>query len=187
MFTVNKKLVVFLLASAGLYSTHIQAENVLSCDNENTAITATTTHLTDNNNGTITDPETGLIWKKCSEGQTWSGAGNNCSIGAATAFTWQAALQRAQEVNDGSAGENFAETDWRLPNIKELTSIAELRCSNPAINNTIFPETLINFFWSSSPYAPGAGNAWSVHFDFGLDGAVNKSGFNRVRLVRSGQ
>ncbi|VAW52441.1 hypothetical protein MNBD_GAMMA05-753 [hydrothermal vent metagenome] len=187
MFTVNKKLVVCLLASAGFYSTHIQAENVLSCDNENTAITATTTHLTDNNNGTITDPETGLIWKKCSEGQTWSGAGNNCSSGAAADFTWQAALQRAQEVNDGIVGENFSETDWRLPNIKELASIAELRCSDPAINNTVFPETLSAWFWSSSPYAPNAFFARGVSFSNVFDGARVKSNINRVRLVRSGQ
>jgi len=186
MFTVNKKLVVCLFASAGFYSTHIQAENVLSCDNENTAITATTTHLTDNNNGTITDPETDLIWKKCSEGQIWSGAGNNCSIGTADTFTWQAALQRSQEVNDGIAGENFAETDWRLPNIKELESIAELRCSNPAINNTVFPETPPVPFWSSSS-SPYALSAWAVNFFNGNDGADGKTNNFRVRLVRSGQ
>jgi hypothetical protein len=189
MSTVNfidsKKLLIAVFVSTGFYAIGVHADNILSCDAENTAITATTTHLTDNNDGTITDPETGLIWKKCSEGQSWSTAGNNCS-GTENTYTWAAALQRAQSVNTGS-GENFSQTDWRLPNVKELASIAELRCEAPAINNTVFPNTPSAFFWSSSAYAPSSNLAWDVNFSSGGDGASNKSGSGFVRLVRSGQ
>ena len=190
MSTVNfidhKKIVLCMLVSACVYTLNVHAENILSCDNEVTTITATTTHLTDNNDGTITDPETGLVWKKCSEGQSWSAAGNNCT-GTADTYRWQAALLRAQDVNTGVEGENFSQTDWRLPNIKELASIAELRCNDPAMNNTVFPGTPSDFFWSSSPYAPVSGVAWGVGFNGGSGHAVNKGDGNHVRLVRSGQ
>ena len=146
-FIYPKKILMCVLASigflsSGFYSINVQAANILSCDNENTSITATTTHLTDNTDGTITDPETGLIWKKCSEGQTWSSAGNSCSGVADTgSYNWAQALIRAQEVNAGTEGQSFSQTDWRLPNIKELASIVELRCFSPAINNTVFPRS----------------------------------------------
>jgi hypothetical protein len=189
MSTVNfidpKKLLIGALVSTGFYTTGAYADNILSCDNEVTTITATTTHLTDNSDGTITDPETGFIWKKCDEGQSWSSAGNNCT-GTVDTYTWQGALQRAQDINAG-AGQNFSQSDWRLPNIKELASIAELRCSNPAINKTVFPSTPSASFWSSSAYAPISNSAWVINFSNGGDGASSKSGGKRVRLVRSGQ
>ena len=174
-----------MLVCIGFYAISVHADSVLSCDTENSAITATTTHLTDNNDGTITDPESGLIWKKCSEGQSWSATSNNCT-GTADIYTWQAALQRAQAVNVGS-GENFLQIDWRVPNINELDSIAELRCENPAINKTVFPNTPADYFWSSSPYAPISVHAWSVYFVDGVDLANGKPNGAFVRLVRIGQ
>ncbi len=110
----------------------------------------------------------------------------NCT-GMEGVYTWQAALLRAQAVNIGAEGENFSQTDWRLPNIKELASIAELRCSNPAINNTIFPNTSSSFFWSSSAFVPVSNSAWDVGFGHGDDDAVGKGNGDFVRLVRSGQ
>ena len=173
-----------MFVSAGFYTAGVHADNTVSCDNENTAITATTAHLTDNNDGTVTDPETGLVWKKCSEGQSWSTAGNNCA-GTADTYRWQAALQRAQEVNAGTS-ENLSQTDWRLPNINELASITELRC-DPAINNTVFPGTPASLFWSSSPFASFGADAWNVSFFNGVGFAYIKSHDGHVRLVRSGQ
>lgn len=189
IFINLKKYLLFTLTmSVSLFVNIVHAENIPSCAagaTENTAIIATTAHLTDNNDGTITDPEAGLIWKKCSEGQSWSSAGNNCT-GTEATYNWQQALLRAQAVNAGT-GENFSQSDWRVPNIKELASIVELRCSSPAINNTVFPATAAAFYWSSSPYAPLSAFAWGLGFNFGNDGVVNRSNVNRVRLVRSGQ
>ncbi len=185
---INHPLCLTMLACSCFFAMNVQAaDGAVSCVAiENTAIIATTEHLTDNTNGIIIDPETGLIWKKCSEGQIWSNnADNNCT-GTAATYTWQEALQRAQAVNTGS-GENFSQTGWRLPNIKELAAIAELRCNNPIINETFFPQTPTNNFWSSSPSAAGSTSAWSVSFINGIDSISNKSDGNRVRLVRSGQ
>jgi hypothetical protein len=205
MSTVNfinhKRLLIGMLVSAGFYTINVYADNVVSCDTvngatENTAIIATTTHLNGNLSSTVTDPETGLIWKKCSEGRVWTPItignpplliGDECT-GTADTFTWQTALQRAQDVNTG-IGQNFAQTDWRLPNITELASIVESRCNHPAINKTIFPQTPFGGFWSSSPSAaPNGIFAWVVNFNRGNNGTSDKrSNGNHVRLVRSGQ
>ena len=134
----------------------------------------------------VTDQKTGLIWRRCAEGMTWSGT--TCT-GAALPYTHVSALQLAttQATATGVA--------WRLPNIKELASLSEKSKSNPAIDATAFPATPSNWFWSSTPDAAGGSllsNAWSVRFS---DGGVRKFnrnssiylGFNcNVRLVRGG-
>jgi hypothetical protein len=130
---------------------------------------------TDHGNGTITDTATGLMWKKCSEGLS----GSDCSTGSATTYTWQDALA----LN----GSSFAgKSDWRLPNIKELSSLAALNCYNPSINKTMFPNTPATSFWSSSPSAYISSYAWRLYFNNGINFYNNNRDFsNRVRLVRN--
>jgi len=140
-----------------------------------------TAAFTANGNGTVTHVKTGLMWKRCSEGQVWNGT--TCA-GAATTYTWQIALNQAKTVNTaGFAG--F--TDWRVPNKKELASIVEIQCVTPSINATIFPATVSGWYWSSSPYAGSATFAWFVGFNGGGELANFKSNNNYVRLVRGGQ
>ena len=133
--------------------------------------------------GTVTDKNTGLMWMRCSLGQTWDGT--NCNDTALT-YTWQEALAAAEGYNSG--GGYAAYSDWRLPNIKELASIVEVACFDPAINQTVFVGTESSYYWSASPSAYGSNNAWSVYFNNGGDGAYGKSdGSPHVRLVRAGQ
>jgi hypothetical protein len=86
--------------------------------------TTPTNRFTVNNNDTVSDTQTGLMWKKCSEGQS----GANCSMGNAKAYTWQLALQQAQTVNKNGSFAGYS--DWRVPNIKELLSIIEKNALN---------------------------------------------------------
>lgn len=143
------------------------------CTNENTAIPFSTpsSDFTLHNNGTVTHNTTGLMWMRCSIGQTWQG--ERCT-GVAIEFTWQQALTQN--------GTNYAGySDWRLPNKNELASIVEQRCYSPSINEAIFPDTLPNLFWSSSPSGYGA---WGINF---IGGEVY-DGFEYrvyVRLVRA--
>jgi hypothetical protein len=153
-----------------------------SCNN---AIPAITSQLQDNGNGMVNDTKTGLVWKKCNEGQSWDAGANRCE-GSVNNYTWQAALQQAQVVNQGG-GENFGKTDWRLPNIKELHSIVERKCWNPAINTSIFPSTPSKLVWSSSSYAGNSGYAWVVYFYYGYDNWYGKGSSASIRLVRSRQ
>ncbi|MFI3137328.1 MAG: DUF1566 domain-containing protein [Methylococcaceae bacterium] len=154
-----------------------------TCQTSSIPASTPDSQFTNNGNGTVTDVKTGLMWKICSEGQSFNTGSNTCD-GSAGNFTWQGALQQAQSVNTaGFAGAN----DWRVPNIKELRSLVELQCVDPSINATVFPNTPSAVFWSSSSFAGDSNNAWGVVFNGGLDDAVNKGNGNRVRLVRIGQ
>jgi hypothetical protein len=105
----------------------------------------------------------------------------DCATGTANVYDWQQAL----EAPDGYSFAGYS--DWRLPNIKELSSIIEQRCYNPAINLSVFPATPGSYFWSSSPDADGSEVAWNVDFGYGY-ADNNLRNFNlHVRLVRSGQ
>lgn len=136
----------------------------------------------DNSDGTVTDMRTGLMWMRCSVGQSWTGA--TCT-GTATKHTWADALAQAQASTFATQG------DWRLPNVKELLSIVERRCENPAINSEIFPATTTFYYWSSSPDVVGNGTyAYVVGFSQGTDVADAKapadSNWNyHIRLVRT--
>ncbi len=149
-----------------------------ACNNNMPASTPDS-QLVDNGDGTVTDSKTGLMWKQCLEGLS-----GDCS-GTADTFTWQAALQQPGVVND--AGGFAGHTDWRLPNIKELRSIVEEQCFDPAINATRFPNTPSSYVWSGSPGAGNSDFAWGVLFNFGGSGAYGRGGTYAVRLVRGGQ
>ena len=124
----------------------------------------------------VTDLETGLIWQKCPLGKT----GSDCA-GSAQQFNWTAALRTA-EIEAQQTGKA-----WRLPNIKELRSIVEGKCGDPAINLTIFPDTDSSRFWSASPNANYSDGAWGIGFSYGYSYYAGKNNSNYVRLVRTGQ
>lgn len=148
-------------------------------------LTTPDSDFADVGNGTVRHVPTGLIWKRCAEGQTWNGS--TCT-GTAEAYTWEQAFQRTAAVNAGSQGWNAGQSDWRLPNQKELRSIVERGCANPSINLTQFPATPVSYFWSGSPFAGLSDNAWSVYFFYGSDGfAYSRGDAGQVRLVRAGQ
>ncbi|MBN8090624.1 DUF1566 domain-containing protein [Vibrio vulnificus] len=157
------------------------ASSLCANGNENTAITATTpsADFSDNGDGTVIHHTTGLIWQRCSLGQSWDGT--DCT-GAATTFTWQQALAAgAQHTLAGFS-------DWRLPNKNELASIVEYRCFYPAINSQMFPNMPSSgWYWSSSPNADNSNYAWYVHFNNGYVFHGNKDNYSHVRLVRAGQ
>ena len=80
------------------------------------------------------------------------------------------------------------QTDWRVPNVRELQSIANYQNFNPAVSpafNTSCTAsctvltcscTASGFYWSSSSYAFNPANAWGVDFFSGGVNAPNTSG-----------
>ncbi len=124
------------------------------------------------NGAEVTDTDTSLVWQRCSVGQTWSGS--TCT-GTASTMTHEAALTTARDSTGG----------WRLPNVKELASLADKGCSNPAIDSTAFPATPLTWYWSATPYAGDASGAWGVFF--GNVYGYNRNGTYAVRLVRASQ
>lgn len=85
----------------------------------------------DNNDGTITDKATGLMWQKVDDGNT---------------YNWVDALKYAKN----SALANY--NDWRLPNTKELQSIVDYdKKTFPAIDENYFECTNPDsWFWTST-------------------------------------
>ena len=78
-------------------------------------------------------------------------------------------------------------SNWRMPDIKELASIADLGRSGPAINTNFFPNTLSSSYWSFPTLANDTGYAWCVYFHSGCLSNNNKSDEYYVRAVRSEQ
>ena len=167
---------IFFLSSLAI----VPGVSAQTCNTSSVTATTPDSQLTDNGNGTITDTKTGLMWKKCLEGVT----GNLCDTGAATTFTWQTALQQPGAVNVSGFATH---QNWRLPNIKELTSIVEKQCYDPAINLNRFPNTPSSVVWSGSPFAGFPSSAWYVYFNNGGSYLINRSNYFQVRLVRGGQ
>lgn len=123
----------------------------------------------------ITDNKTKLIWRRCAEGMSWNGS--TCA-GTASTFTHEASLQLA------TTQANTTGIAWRLPNVKELSSIVDKNLGNPAIDPAAFPATPASWFWSTSSYA--GSSVWFVYFDGGDISISGRNGSNyAVRLVRS--
>lgn len=125
----------------------------------------------------ISDSKTGLIWRRCPEGMNFSAGTCN---GEASHLNHDAAVTLAASESQRT------KLPWRLPNAKELATIADKARKNPAIDPVAFPNTPSSWFWSYSPNEGGAGYAWFIDFN---DGFVqvngNRSGSYFVRFVRS--
>jgi hypothetical protein len=141
-----------------------------------TTLTTPSSDFTDNVDGTVVHKPTNLTWKRCAEGQAWTGS--SCS-GTASSYTFD----QAKALTSTFAGKN----DWRIPNIQELQSIVEYGVFNPAINTTIFPTAPSSSFWSGSPDANDSNYAWFVYFFYGLAYYYYRYYSYSVRLVRGGQ
>ena len=116
----------------------------------------------------VIDSVTGLTWQRCAVGMTWNG--NACG-GTPVTYNQQDAL-------------SLGVSGWRLPNIKELSSIADLSRIGPAIDKTIFPMPPATGYWSSTPFVGDPKNAWYVYFDNGGFDARVRTDVMSVRLVR---
>ncbi|CAM4040630.1 Lcl C-terminal domain-containing protein [Aeromonas bestiarum] len=123
--------------------------------------TSPTARFIDRGNGTVTDRSTGLTWMRCQLGQTWRD--QSCS-GEPTRLYWQQALLTAERIRTEPSHALYGfggYRDWRLPTIKELTSVLESACYKPALNETLFPRAMAGegkevndgyvYLWSSTP------------------------------------
>ena len=107
-------------------------------------------------NETVIDTETGLMWTRCPIGLS----GSNCSTGTATEGDWKWALETA----NSSTHAGFS--DWRVPNVKELDSLAAHNCFGPAINAVIFPNTPTNRNFASSTHNNNSVSNFQVYSYF---------------------
>jgi len=123
----------------------------------------------DNGDGTITDSNTGLMWKK----------DENPDMNLVDA------LKYCRELRFGGYD------DWRLPNMRELPTLLDLSFKDSTwFHKEFFPNVKtkpLGFYWSSSTF--GATFGWGVNFQLGYDGyyAAKKQGhypFRPVRIIK---
>jgi hypothetical protein len=128
----------------------------------------------DNGGGTVTDTCTGLTWLLAT-----ADIDNDGQITQDDKLTWQEALQYCAVLD-------FAgHTDWRLPNIRELHSIADYGRSGPAIDPVFSAEP--SWYWSATSHAGAPESAWLVSSVSGYVLNENKmSHRDFVRAVRGG-
>jgi len=125
----------------------------------------------------IKDNVTGLIWENKTDDDSIHDKDK--------VYSWIDAFNIfIARLNDEKFG-GFS--DWRLPTIKELSMIVNRGACNPAINQKYFPNTVSNWYWSSTTYAHDTGYAWCVNFWPGSVGSYSKSYSYYVRAVRGGQ
>jgi hypothetical protein len=121
--------------------------------------------LVDNQNNTITDISTGLMWY---------------ALPSDSAISWSDALSYCENL------EIEGYSDWRLPNAKELISIVDYQQYSPAINTTYFPHIVTSDYWSSSTYKY-ASHAWQISLTNGVLSCENKKNKCYALAVRGGQ
>lgn len=116
----------------------------------------------DNNDGTITDTATGLMWDK---------------TGSSSGMNWEAALAWVEQLN----GDYYlGYDDWRLPDAKELQSIVDYSRSpdatnSPAISDLFTVPSITNekgqkdypYYWTSTTHVEGMGPQKAVYISFG--------------------
>ena len=118
-----------------------------------------------NGDGTVSDPDTGLMWQPCNAGETWNGAQCNGSV---LVGPWDTAVDYIENLNNTSY---LGYADWRMPTINELQSLLDYSRYNPA---STFPDTEFAY-WSSTGLAGyAADNAWGVVLDDGSVTAFDK-------------
>lgn len=122
----------------------------------------------------VLDTQTGLIWRRCVEGMKWNG--KTCE-GLPFAGMLVESLERAVSQT------RLTGKNWRLPNIKELSSLVDFSKTDLAIDTTIFPQTPNDQFWSSSPYAMDAFYGWVTHFYYGSSYYTYLEDTGMIRLV----
>lgn len=164
-----------LLATIGifLFGVELHAE----CNTQMVS-TAPSARYAIENNITVVDTATGLMWKRCVQGYELNGRA--CiEISAQDAeYEWREALELTVNYSFGGY------SDWRLPNANELGSIVEFSCFDPAINSDVFPNTPAKVFWSNTPNRSNTIFAWGVDFKQGETKTPYRTDSHHIRLVR---
>lgn len=155
-----------------------QAQTGQVCKTGHIAATAPSSRYQEKDDGTVVDTKTGLMWRACLQGV----AGKTCNEGEPLELTWAGALARVPAFN--SDGGFAGHRDWRLPNIRELSSLLELQCAGPAINLAIFPNATSADVWSSSPAHFHTHYSWHVDFATGAFTYGERTKSKAIRLVR---
>lgn len=152
-----------LAVSLAVLSTTVVAQE---CFPGSISQTTPSSDFTVADDGTFTDTTTGLMWQTCSYGQNY--ADGDCT-GLEKASDWEGALAQAGESTVAGY------TDWRLPNVKELESLVEQSCINPAVNTAVIKGVLARDYWTSTPNLQAFDSVFGVEFYLGEMRSITKN------------
>lgn len=131
--------------------------------------------FTDNNDGTVTDNLTGLVWLK----------NTNC-VGMRN---WQDAVAATKKLKDGDCGpdpdlvlsDGSSAGEWRLPTMKQLCTLIDFSRRNPALpKGHMFANFPIGYHWSATTLDYHPEMAWIVYFESGTtcyENVKNRAGY----------
>ena len=139
------------------------------------------TRFTDNQDGTVSDSLTGLVWMK--------------DAGCPGTANWADALTTVHALADGACGlkDGSAAGTWRLPNINELESLIDASAANAALSSGHpFQNVPLGIYWSSTSYYSGVGGsdkAWTIRLADGrymndTSANVKATAMNQVWAVK---
>lgn len=89
--------------------------------------------------------ETGLRWFRCNAGERF--VGGTCT-GNALQLNLNDALAYVDDFSRASG------RTWRLPTLKEMASLRQSRCHNPAIDTRVFPSVRVDHYWAATQGGP---------------------------------
>jgi hypothetical protein len=128
-----------------------------------------TTRFTNNNDGTVTDNLTGLLWLK--------------DAGCLGTALWDSALIAANRLGHGTCGLSDGSTagDWRLPNVNELESLVDIGQSMPALSAGHPFTGVADVYWSSTTYSAAPSLAMAIRLSDGrwINGATDGGNDNK--------
>ncbi len=153
--------VLFLSAAFCLLCPGLQAATGTEVETRNAA------RFVDNQDGTVLDRQTGLMWLK--NGQSTLGA-----------ITWK----EAGAFCDGLQYAGYS--DWRLPTKKEWVTIVDVSNQSPALPLKSPFENVVTFldYWTGNDHAYGPGYAWAVNLYYGKKKFLGKKKYAFAWPVR---
>ncbi len=139
------------------------------------------------NDGTVTDNLTGLVWSKDADlMRSRDALLDTDDLNGDGAVTWIHALDYIKKLNS----ENYlGYNDWRLPTLNELVSLVNQGepDSSAWLNELSFFNAVPYPYWSSTSGAGNAGTAWTVSMQGGHVNTAGKTGTRHVWPVRGKQ
>lgn len=124
---------------------------------------------TNNNDGTITDNVTGLMWQRVDGGE----------------MTLENAKKYADTLSLGLY------TDWRLPTPLEAYTLMNHNNNNPALDRDFFPNSGAQYWWTSATQFNDPGKCWVTNAGGGIGNhsisetiSAGGSKFFHIRAVR---